>query len=76
VTDSLPRFAKLAGPILRTAEQGADTVVWLLAAAEPGDTSGLFWHDRRPRPTSYVPFTRHTREEAATLWDYCEVATR
>ena len=29
-----------------------------------------------PRPTSYVPFTRHTKAEAATLWDYCEVATR
>ena len=50
--------------------------MWLVAAAEPGEVSGLFWHDRRPRPTSYLPFTRHTVEDAERLWDYCEVATR
>jgi dehydrogenase/reductase SDR family member 12 len=75
VTDSLPRFARLAGPILRTAEQGADTVVWLMAADEPGRTTGLFWHDRRPRPTSYVPLTRHTLDQAEAFRDYCTAAT-
>lgn len=75
VTDSLPRFAKVAGPIFRTAEQGADTAVWLLAAEQAGATTGLFWHDRRSRPTSYVPFTRHKAEDADKLWDYCVAAT-
>lgn len=75
ITDSLPRFAKLAAPILRTAEQGSDTVVWLLAAPEAGRTSGLFWHDRRPRPTSYLPFTRYTDADAEKLWDYCVAAS-
>ncbi len=36
-------------PLLRTPAQGADTIVWLGAAAEPHRSSGLFWHDRRPR---------------------------
>ncbi|WP_375491040.1 SDR family NAD(P)-dependent oxidoreductase [uncultured Jatrophihabitans sp.] len=76
VTDSLPRFARLTGPILRTAAQGADTAVWLLAADAAARTTGLFWHDRRPRPTDYLPFTRHDADAAARLWDYCEVATR
>jgi len=75
VTESLPRFARFAGPLLRTPEEGADTIVWLLAADEPGRTSGLFWHDRRPRPTSYVPLTRHSAAQAAAFWDYCSTAT-
>jgi len=75
VTESLPRFARFAGPLLRTPEQGADTIVWLMAADEPGRTSGLFWHDRRPRPTSYVPLTRHSAAQAAAFWEYCNTAT-
>lgn len=76
ITDSLPTFAKFTAPILRTAAQGADTAVWLLGSEAAGRTSGLFWHDRRPRPTSYLPFTRYTAEDAEKLWDYCVVATR
>ena len=30
---SLPRFRRLVGPLLRSPEQGADTIVWLLATA-------------------------------------------
>lgn len=75
ITDSLPRFSRVLSPILRTADEGADTAVWLLAAPEVGRTSGQFWHDRRPRPTSYLPFTRHTDDDARRLWDYCSVAT-
>lgn len=76
VTDSLPGFAKIVGPILRTAAQGADTAVWLLGSPEAGESTGLFWHDRRPRPTSYLPYTRYSDEDAEKLWDYCAVATR
>ncbi|WP_375479219.1 SDR family NAD(P)-dependent oxidoreductase [uncultured Jatrophihabitans sp.] len=74
--DSLPRFARAVGPILRTAAQGADTAVWLVAAPAASASTGLFWHDRRPRPTSYLPFTRASAEDAERLWDYCEVGTR
>jgi dehydrogenase/reductase SDR family member 12 len=51
VRSSRPRFYKATRPLLRTAAQGADTIVWLGAAAEPGHSSGRFWHDRRQRPT-------------------------
>src|SRR5581483_10214094 len=49
----MPVFRKLTRPIIRTPEQGADTIVWLGAAPEPTETTGLFWHDRVSRPTRY-----------------------
>lgn len=75
VQDSLPGFSRLTAPILRTAEQGADTVVWLLAAPPSEAPGGLFWHDRRPRPIAYLPGTRHTPEQAEQLWRLCVTAT-
>lgn len=55
VSESMPRFAKVLGPILRTAEQGADTIVWLSAADAAAESSGTFWCDRRARSTYFVP---------------------
>ena len=74
VERSLPRFRTIVGPLLRSPEQGADTLVWL--AADPGEplaTSGRFWHDRRPRPIHRLPATRRadTPEERARLWAWC-----
>ena len=74
VERSLPRFRTIVGPLLRTPEQGANTLVWL--AADPGEplaTSGRFWLDRRPRPIHRLPTTRRsdTPEERARLWDWC-----
>jgi NAD(P)-dependent dehydrogenase (short-subunit alcohol dehydrogenase family) len=57
VHDALPRFERVIGPLLRSAEEGADTMVWLAAADEPGRLSGCFWHDRRPRRTAWLPGT-------------------
>jgi dehydrogenase/reductase SDR family protein 12 len=71
VETSLPRFYRLTRPLLRTPEQGADTIVWLGAADEPGRSTGLFWHDRRPRPTHRLPWTRDTRQEREQLWARC-----
>ena len=72
---AIPAFARLAGPILRTPEEGADTIVWLGAAPEPLRESGLFWHDRQARPTHYAigpgPEGEGDRER---LWAYCESA--
>ena len=62
VTTSLPLFAKMTGPLLRDAAQGADTVVWL-AATEPPPTAGRFWHDREPRPTHYVSAARESETD-------------
>ncbi len=72
ITDSLPGFSKAIGPILRTADQGADTAVWLLAAEV---APGRFWHDRRARPTSYLPWTEPSADAARRLWDFCVETT-
>lgn len=71
ITDSLKVFSKIARPILRTAEQGADTIVWLGSAAEPGSTTGLFWQDRRPRPTHLFGLNKETEADRQRLWDLC-----
>jgi hypothetical protein len=71
----MPTFRALTRPILRTPEQGADTIVWLGAARKPLAQTGLFWHDRRPRPTHYglaaSPDSQADRQE---LWRHCEQA--
>jgi dehydrogenase/reductase SDR family protein 12 len=72
VSESLPRFYKVTRPLLRTAEQGADTIVWLCASEEAGQTTGLFWHDRRPRPTHRLEATRETPKEREALWNALE----
>jgi dehydrogenase/reductase SDR family protein 12 len=75
LTSSLPVFGRLLGPLLRTAEQGADTAVWLAAARSSDVGTGRFWHDRRPRPEHYVPWTRETDAERAALWARVEALT-
>lgn len=69
VSEALPGFEKVIGPLLRSPEQGADTIVWLTAA--PNDEIGTdgFWLDRRRRPEAYLPNTRTTSARAAQLWD-------
>jgi dehydrogenase/reductase SDR family member 12 len=71
VQDALPRFRKLMRPLLRDARQAADTIVWLVTASEPAERSGLFWHDREPRPLHRVPWTRETADERERLWEEC-----
>ncbi|WP_139979748.1 SDR family NAD(P)-dependent oxidoreductase [Nocardioides litoris] len=53
VTDSLPGFDKVMGPLLRDARSGADTAVWLVATRPDSTGTHHFWHDRAPRPTTY-----------------------
>lgn len=69
VTGSLPVFDKLMGPLLRTPEQGADTMVWLAAAPEPVLLSGELWFDRRVVPKHLVDRTREAPEDRQALWD-------
>ncbi len=75
VAGSLPLFRLLTRPLLRSPEQGADTVVWLCAAEEPGHVTGAFWHDRRTRPTHYLPLTRESARDREGLWAACERLT-
>lgn len=69
VTDSLPRFAALAGPLLRDADSGADTAVWLAATSDAIGTGGL-WHDRRRRSTHYLPVGVETAEDVEAFWRF------
>jgi dehydrogenase/reductase SDR family member 12 len=57
VRHSLPGFHKLTRPVLRTPEQGADTIVWLAAAPEAARHSGKFWLDREPHLSAIFPGT-------------------
>jgi len=68
VSKSLPRFHKLTQPLLRTPAQGADTIVWLCAADEAARSTGLFWHDRKARPTHRSQGTKETPAEREALW--------
>ncbi len=69
VTESIPAFARLAGPILRAPDKGADTVTWLMAT-HPRPPSGGLWHDRRERPTSYLARTTAHAGDVEQLWDW------
>lgn len=75
VRSSLPRFHALTKGILRTPEEGADTVVWLAASRAAAGRSGLFWFDREAVATTPVPGTRETAEERGRLWEALVAAT-
>ena len=72
VRDSLPLFHRLTRPILRTPEEGADTIVWLAASEAAREHSGAFFLDRRPRSTHWWPGSRESEEDRRSLWDHCE----
>ncbi|MBF6237564.1 SDR family NAD(P)-dependent oxidoreductase [Nocardia otitidiscaviarum] len=71
ITAALPGFRRALRPLLRTAAEGADTAVWLATADVP---SGLFWHDRRSRPTHYLRRTRELPGDRERVWRYCAAA--
>ena len=75
VQTSLPRFSMVMGPLLRSAESGADTTVWLLAAPEGHQTSGLLWHDRAPRPTNHLARPAPSEEQVRRLWEWVVATT-
>lgn len=74
VRTHLTLFRALTAPVIRTPEQGADTLVWLLASDDLEPATGGFWHDRRTRPEHYRPGTQETPEQRRRLWDFCERA--
>ena len=71
--ESLTTFGRVVGPILRTPEQGADTIVWLAAASEPLGSSGRLWLDRAARSEHKLWITRPRDDVAdgARLWEWC-----
>jgi NAD(P)-dependent dehydrogenase (short-subunit alcohol dehydrogenase family) len=73
VREWLPVFRAVTGYIIRSPDEGADTIVWLGAAPQALERSGLFWHDRRPRPTHYpLGASEDDTSERQRLWDLCQ----
>ncbi|MBK8984995.1 MAG: SDR family oxidoreductase [Chloroflexi bacterium] len=73
VQSSLPTFRKVMRLGLRSAHQGADTIVWLAAAPQPAHISGQFWFDRRARGThKFYLNTRSSDAERRQLWAECQ----
>ena len=68
VSNSLPTFNLIMQPLLRTPEQGADTIVWLAASPDPIRSSGRFWFDRREVPTHMLESTKESQAERDALW--------
>ena len=61
---ALPGFTRIVGPLLRTPEEGADTIVWLAAAPDASGLSGLFFLDRRARAKHRLRRTRRPTRPA------------
>lgn len=76
VQESLPKFRTFTKPLLRTSEQGADSILWL-ASFKTGDSTapatGSFICDREVRPIHKLGSTRKadTSSRRAALWDWC-----
>ncbi len=67
VSDALPGFDKVMGPILRTPEEGADSLVWLVGLATEEVEPGALYHDRRVRGTVRWPGTATSTVDRARL---------
>lgn len=66
VQRSLPGFRRITSPILRTPEQGADTILWL---AGHDVASGRFWLDRTQRTEVRLPWLSYDQAEVERVWD-------
>lgn len=75
VRGSLPGFWRVTRAILRSPEEGADTIVFLAAAARAAATTGGLWFDRAEVSPFPVPGTRHDEAETARLWAFVEART-
>jgi dehydrogenase/reductase SDR family member 12 len=65
---SLPGFHRVVRRLLRTPEQGADTIVWLGSAPQGAAVSGAFWFDRARRPTHLLPWGAESDDDRSRLW--------
>ncbi len=67
----LPVFRQSTRRILRTPDEGADTIVWLAAAPQLAKVTGRFWFDRRERATHKIFLTRNSPTDYRRLWKEC-----
>ena len=71
VKDAIPQFYDFTKKRLRTPEQGADTILWLMGNKE-SKLSGKFWFDRKQVKKVAFPWTRNSKEECDYLFNFCE----
>ena len=76
VVQSLPRFYRWTKSILRTIEQGADTIVWLAAAAPHPTPNGSFWLDRQVQKEHLFPMTSQSKTEEQEFLQWLEDAIK
>lgn len=69
VQESLPTFRTVMRPVLRDADGGAETTVWL-SAVDPAPAGGGLWHDRAERPTHLLPRTRTLPSATEQMWSW------
>ena len=74
VAGALPVFRSITRPLLRDADDGADTPVWLVAT-RPASQPGHFWHDRAQRPTTFGWQRRQDPRAVAALLDQVSTMT-
>jgi NAD(P)-dependent dehydrogenase (short-subunit alcohol dehydrogenase family) len=74
VQTSLPTFRLLTKPFLRSPEQGADTIAWLVADDAVVKKSGKFWCDREVRSIHKTGNTKKSDSQSAreALWEWCQ----
>ena len=67
----LPAFRYSLRSILRTPDEGADTIVWLAVAPQLATATGRFWFDRRERATHKIFLTKSSPADYRQLWQEC-----
>jgi len=67
----LPVFRQSLQSILRTPDEGADTIVWLAAAPHLATVTGRFWFDRRERAAHKISLTKSSPADYRQLWTEC-----
>ena len=74
VQSSLPGFRRFTQPILRTEEQGADTIAWLAVTPTLAGANGKFWSDREVRSIHKTPTSKRadTAQARSVLWAWCD----
>jgi dehydrogenase/reductase SDR family protein 12 len=70
VQSAMPLFRRFINTRLRSAEEGADTLIWL--ATLPNYPSGKFWFDRAEAETSIYHLFTPTDDDKKRLWELCE----
>mgnify|MGYP006296003851 CR=1 FL=1 len=70
VQNALPGFRRTLQSVLRSPEQGADTVIWLADSRPARPAEGGIWLDRNLQPEHEFKWTRRTSNTPADLAQY------